>query len=93
MIGVYVVSKCFVHIALDLVIGSRRQIACRRIILDIKFDPDDQVDDLGINSIGPVVVQNLHVIRIGEGWTHWDEFSPLQSIFDDKLEYGAMLLL
>lgn len=39
----------------------RCQIICSWVVFEIEFCPDDEVNDLRINAVGPVIVEDLDV--------------------------------
>lgn len=53
----------------DLLSCSWRQVVGSRVVLQQEFGPDNEVDNVRIESIRPVIEQNLVVVGVAEGLT------------------------
>ena len=45
----------------DFLSHGSRQLACGRVVFELKFGPDDQMDDFRVNPIRPIIVQDFQV--------------------------------
>lgn len=55
-------GKGLVHVGLDLPGGRFRRQTRVRVVLELKLGPDDEVHNVWIDAVGPVVVQDLNVL-------------------------------
>lgn len=65
--GVHVFAKCRIHKIINLLMSLCRQISRRRILLEAKLRPHDNVHNARIYAIWPVVAQDLYVVCRSSG--------------------------
>lgn len=55
-------AKCPLHIVLNASLSLGRQVVCPWDFFEGELGPYDEVNNLLIDAVGPVVVQDLYVI-------------------------------
>ena len=50
-----------VHIVIDILPRFRSQVICRWIVLEVELRPNDQVHDLLVDTVRPIIVEDLDV--------------------------------
>jgi len=69
-------AKRALHIRLDLLPRLWRRAPCRRVVCELEFRPYDEVHDVGVDAVGPVVVEDFDVGSVGEGRAGGGEGGP-----------------
>lgn len=62
MLGLDLRVECLPHVVLDLPVGFWRRYTGFRVIFEFKFSPDDEMDDLLIYAVRPIIVENFDVL-------------------------------
>lgn len=80
-------------VGIDLGPGRVSQIPRRRIILEGKLGPDDEVHDSLVDTVRPVIPQNPDIVaKLKRTAPRRDWHSPLQSLCQNELHDAAIVL-
>ena len=83
-------TKHLIHQGINGSSSFARQVSCLCIFFKLKFGPNNEMDDIRIKPIGPVIVEDLVICRLGEPCSAGrGQGRPLQSIFDYEVADGA----
>lgn len=64
LVGLQPRAERLLHVGINLLERFGRRIARLRVIGELELGPDDEVDDLGVDSVWPVVVEDLDVLYV-----------------------------
>ena len=84
-------AKVLLHEVLNVGMGFGSKITGDHILFEVEFGPDDNMNDVEVDAVGPVIVEDLVVSRVAE-WRSAGglERCPVQSLFlnevDDRSE-------
>lgn len=78
----------------DLAPRGIGQVSCGRIFLEIELCPDNKMDNARVNSVRPVVPQNLNVLVELEWLASWlNRSCPPQPLTEHKVHDASVFLL
>jgi hypothetical protein len=64
MITWYSRTKRPLNIRIDLSAGFLREVVRRRVVFEVEFRPDDEVDNPLVETIWPVIPQDLDILLL-----------------------------
>lgn len=89
---VHPVSENVVHEVLNFLPRDMGQVAGLLVLIKLELGPDYEMDDALVQTIGPVIVENLEVGGTGEWRTLCVKSGPVEEIILYVFEYGAVCL-
>ncbi len=83
--------KRLLYKRLNLRLGRCCRLSRDWIILQVKLGPDDEVDDVRVKAVRPVVVEDLHVLGILERPALGLQRLPPQALLEHEVENTAII--
>lgn len=88
--AVHAIAEGVVNVVLNLFPSSIGQVAGLLVLFQLEFGPDYEMYDALVQSIWPVIVENLEIGWAGEWRTLWFKCGPFKEVILNVLEDGAV---